>query len=97
MKTSRGITEATKEMLIFYILIRTMIHRCVNFVKFTKLPIYDLCMLYFYLKCLHLSYLFKCESDYIIIMLKTLQSASHHTEKKSQNLSLTDPPWPGPG
>lgn len=46
MKTSRGITEATKEMLIFYILIRTMIHRCVHFVKFTKLHIYDLCMLY---------------------------------------------------
>lgn len=73
--TSGGITEATKELLLFCILIRTMIHRCVHFVKFTKLHIYDLCyiLLYFYFKCLHLSRLFKHESDYGIIMLKTLQ------------------------
>lgn len=44
--TSGGTTTATKELLLLCILIRTMTHRCVLFVKFTKLHIYDLCMLY---------------------------------------------------
>lgn len=51
--TSGGITEACKELLLFCILIRTMIHRCLHFVKFTKLHIYDLCVIYRYISILN--------------------------------------------
>lgn len=43
--TARGRREATKELL-FCILSQTMIHRCVHFVTFTELCIYDVCMLW---------------------------------------------------
>lgn len=43
--TTRDITEAAKELFTFYSLIWTTIHRCVHCVKFTKLHIYDLCVL----------------------------------------------------
>lgn len=72
--TTRGVTEATKELFIFYSLIWTMTHRCVHCVKFTKLHIYDLCMLCIarFLFKMFMS-LWKRESDYVTVVQKALQ------------------------